>query len=269
MTDFSIVDSHVHLWDPRRLRYRWLDELPVLNRPFSAADFRAATKGIRARKFVLIEAGAKAVQGWAEVEWATALAASEPRLKGIVAQSTLSPAQLDKLSANPLVKGVRINCQNNASAQGLRRLAKHGFSCDLLLVHSQLPKARRLVENHPDVSFVLDHCGKPDILHRAMDPWRRQIEALSAFPNVVCKLSGLATEADHRCWERSHLKPYIAHALACFGFDRVLFGSDWPVATLATDYSRWVETLQWAVVRASRAQLRQLFQTNAERIYHV
>jgi len=108
----------------------------------------------------------------------------------------------------------------------------------------QLPRAAELVQRVPEVTFVLDHFGKPEVRNKSLEPWARDLRAFAEAPNAVCKMSGLTTEADWRRWQPADLKPYFDHALACFGPDRVLFGSDWPVATLATSYQRWVETVE-------------------------
>src|SRR5258708_21696940 len=105
----------------------------------------------------------------------------------------------------------------------------------------------KLVQQCPDVQFILDHIGKPDIKQHVTEPWRHELEILAGFPNVWCKMSGLVTEADHRLWTKEDLQPYIQHVLKCFGFGRVMYGGDWPVACQATEYPRWVETLEWAV----------------------
>ena len=127
----------------------------------------------------------------------------------------------------------------------------------------------KLVEQCPDVLFILDHIGKPDIKNQIFDPWRDELKRLSEFPNVWCKMSGLVTEADHQHWTREDLKPYIDHVLDCFGFSRVLYGGDWPVAYQATTYPRWVETLEWAVRGCSEDELRKLFYDNAIEFYRL
>jgi L-fuconolactonase len=125
----------------------------------------------------------------------------------------------------------------------------------------------RLVEQCPNVQFILDHIGKPDIKNHVVDPWREEIKLLSGFPNVWCKLSGLVTEADHQKWTKEDLKPYIDHVIECFGFDRVMYGGDWPVAYQATEYPRWVDTLAWAVSGCTEDELRNLFRDNAIMFY--
>jgi L-fuconolactonase len=113
----------------------------------------------------------------------------------------------------------------------------------------------KMVDQCPDVQFILDHIGKPDIKDQLLDPWKKEIKQLSTFSNVHCKMSGLVTEADHEKWVPEDLKPYIDHVLDCFGFERTMFGGDWPVAVQATEYPRWVGTLEWALQGCSEARL--------------
>jgi L-fuconolactonase len=126
-----------------------------------------------------------------------------------------------------------------------------------------------LVRRVPQVTFVLDHFGKPDVRDGKTEPWAMDMKALAALPNVVCKISGLTTEAHWDKWQADDLKFYFEHTLQCFGFGRLLFGSDWPMATLATSYNHWIETAQGLFSSATETEQIQLFQTNAERIYRV
>ncbi|HEX4262884.1 MAG TPA: amidohydrolase family protein [Verrucomicrobiae bacterium] len=277
-----IVDSHVHFWDPGKLRYAWLDGLPVLNRPMLPTDLANASASLRLSKFIFVESSCDASQSLAEVNWITGLAETEPRLKGIVASAPLergkaARADLESLARHPLVKGVRRNLQGEGKdflkrpelIEGLNLLPEFGFIFDLCVRADQLPMVNELVRSLPQVTFVLDHFGKPAVRNRSYDPWARDIRALADLPNVSCKISGLTTEADWAKWRNEDLEPYFKHALDCFGFDRILFGGDWPVATLATSYHRWVETVLALVPDASDRERTQLFQTNAERIYRV
>jgi L-fuconolactonase len=278
----DIVDAHVHLWNPERFRYAWLDDLPALRRPMLPADFAAASADANVGKFIFVECGRDPLQSLAEVDWISSLAAAVPRLKGIVAHASLergkgARGELELLAAYPLVKGVRRNLQAEtgeflkqaAFIEGLKLLPEFGFSFDLCVRAEQLPAATELVRSVPQVTFVLDHLGKPPVGRKSFEPWARHLRALAGAPNVVCKISGLATEANWVDWRRADVEPYFDHALACFGLPRVLFGSDWPVANLATTYDRWMDTVLELVPNANERERMQLFQTNAERIYRV
>ncbi len=234
-------------------------------------------------KIIFVECGCKPAQSLAEAGWVSSLAKDEPRLKGIVACAPLEKSesvsvQLDTLASCPLVKGVRRNLQGERDAEfclrpdfiaGVKLLADYSFTVDLCLRHDQLRAAADLVRRVPQVNFVLDHFGKPDVRGKKMQPWATDLKALAALPNVVCKISGLTTEADWKNWQPADLNFYFETALECFGFDRVLFGGDWPVASLATSYQRWLETVRGFFSFATETDRVKLFQTNAERIYRV
>ena len=279
----TIVDSHVHLWNPGQFQYPWLDGLPGLNRAFLPADFTAASANADVSKMIFVESGCEPAQSQAEVKWVVGLAKGEPRLQGIVAHAALEKGEpvrpeLEVLARHPLVKGVRRLLQGESETDfclqptflaGVKLLAEFGFTFDLCIRPDQLPGVAELVQRVQQVTFILDHCGKPGVRGGSTEPWATNLKALAGWPNVVCKISGLTTEADHGKWEPGDLKYYLEQTLDSFGFDRVLFGSDWPVATLATSYNRWVETVQQFVASAADTDRLKLFRTNAERIYRV
>jgi L-fuconolactonase len=127
-----------------------------------------------------------------------------------------------------------------------------------------------LVARCPAVNFILDHIGKPFIKEKTFEPWASYLQKMAAFQNTWCKMSGQATEADFQTWTKEvDLKPYIDHVLKSFGASRVIFGGDWPVAIQATSYTRWVETLEWALAGASKADLRRIFYENALTFYRL
>jgi L-fuconolactonase len=148
-------------------------------------------------------------------------------------------------------------------------LGEFGFTFDLCIRNEQLSAVTELVRRVPEVTFILDHFGKPAVRAGKFEPWATELKALAQLPNVNCKISGLATEADWKNWRPEELKPYFDTVLEAFGFERVLFGGDWPVCTLATDYQRWLETVLNWTASASHADRNNLFQNNAERIYRV
>jgi L-fuconolactonase len=184
---------------------------------------------------------------------------------------------LESLARHPLVKGVRRNLQEKTVdflkqpgfIEGLNILPEFGFTFDLCVRAGQLSAVTELVRSVPHVKFVLDHAGKPAVRDSAYESWARDLGALAEASNVFCKISGLTTEANWTDWRPADLAPYFNHAITCFGPERVMFGSDWPVATLATTYDRWVETVLELLPNAGESERTQLFQTNAERIYRV
>ena len=273
------VDSHIHFWDPDYLHYAWLAEVPAINPP---AVLSEAAAGLGLERIVFVQADCVPEEGLEEVRWVSDLAAKDGRTRGIVAFAPLEEGEvvrdyLAQLTAFPLVKGVRRLIQSEAlgfSVQpdfitGVQELADFGFSFDICIRHHQLPDVLRLVEECPDVSFVLDHVGKPAIKDGIMEPWATDLRTLAAFPNVSCKLSGLVTEADHQSWTAADLQPYIDHALDLFGPERLMFGGDWPVSELASSYRRWVATAEAAVVHCSEAERKLIFYQNSVDFYRL
>lgn len=283
MIDFPIVDTHLHLWDPKRLRYPWLDGIPLLNKPYLLEDYRKACGPVRVEKMVFLQCECAPEQFLEEADWVTSLAKGDPRIAGIVPWAPLEKGEgarpgLERLAQNRLIKGVRRIiqfepdvgfCLRPDFVRGVQMLKDYGLSFDICISQAQMANTVRLVRQCPEVAFILDHVGKPDIKGRLLDPWRAEVRTLSEMPNVWCKVSGLVTEADHETWTREDLRPYIDHVVACFGFDRVVYGGDWPVAFQATEYPRWVETLAWAVAGASEAERRKLFHDNAVAFYRL
>jgi len=283
MNVLSIVDAHVHWWNPARFRYSWLDALPTLNRAFLPPDYTSASAPTNVSKIVFVESGCEPKQSLDEVDWISSLSKNEPRLRGIVTFAPIERgeavlAELEALASRPLVKGVRRNLQVEMDAgyclrpefvAGVKSLEKFGFTFDLCIRPEQLRSVSELVRCVPQVTFVLDHLGKPNVRDGKREPWATDLKSLAAHPNVVCKISGLTTEADCQKWQPADLKFYFNRALECFGPDRILFGSDWPVATLATDYSRWIQTVEAFLSCIKSADQTKFFQTNAERIYRV
>ena len=283
MPSFPIVDTHVHLWDPAQFPIPWMDGVPRLKRPYLVADYDTARGPVEVDKIVFLEVDAAPPSRLDEARWVAGLAAAEPRLQGMVAAAPLESGagvedHLAQLAEHGILRGIRRLIQNEPDVAfcvqpdfvaGVQLLAKFGLSFDICIYHPQAANAVELVRQCPDVEFILDHIGKPAIKDGLMDPWRRDITALAALPNVHCKISGMVTEADHANWTRDDLRPYFDHVIGAFGFDRVIYGGDWPVATLATDYPRWVETVEWAVAGCSDDELRKLFRDNAIRFYRL
>jgi L-fuconolactonase len=272
------------LWDPTRFRIPWLDDNDLLNQVYDLHVFQEHTAGLNITAMVYVQVDVAPAYALLEARHIAQIAANEPRLQGIVAWAPLDDGPcarsfLDALvEISPLIKGVRrilqdepdpAHCLRPSFVHGVEMLAEYGLSFDICIYHYQLPAVIELVRACPDVSFVLDHLAKPDIRSGTLDPWRSHMEALARLPNVVCKISGVATEADHERWTVDDLAPYIRHALEVFGEDRVLFGGDWPVALLATSYRRWVETLATLTADLTPEAQRKLWVENARRIYRL
>jgi L-fuconolactonase len=280
--DLPITDSHVHFWDPALLEYSWLRNSPI-GGPHLPADYWKATSGFKVEKLVFIEAACRRDQAREEAAWVEKLARQEPRIAGIVAfvpmddEKTLASARAD-FAQRPLVKGIRHLVQSEKEVEfclrpafvaGVSRLAGSRLVFDVGARHEQLPAVAKLVEQCPRVSFVLNHLGGPSIKEDAFKPWDENIRRLAALPNIWCKVSGAATQADWKSWRREQLKAYVAHVLDAFGFDRVMFGSDWPVCTLACSFRRWVEVLDEFTKGCTRDERERLFSRNARKVYHL
>jgi L-fuconolactonase len=283
MPDFPIVDTHLHLWDLGRIRYPWLASVPPLNKNHLIADYRRACEPVQVAKMVFVQCECEPAQAHDEAAWVTEVAKTELRIRGIVAWAPLekgdaAETDLAKLGANPLVKGIRRIiqfepdigfCLRPEFVRGVQLLHAHGLSFDLCINHLQLANTIKLVRQCPDVQFVLDHIGKPNIKAHLLDPWRAELRELAQMENVWCKLSGLATEADQAKWTATDLRPYIDHVMECFGAERVMFGGDWPVSTQATDFPRWVATVDEALRGRSVEELKAVYVRNAEAFYRL
>jgi L-fuconolactonase len=280
MPNFPITDTHVHLVDPGRIRYSWLDSAPALNRPWLLGDYNKATESVEIGKIVFMEVCPDYHEIYNEVAWITELAQSDPRIQGIIAnarfeESDTIEAVLETHANSPLVRSIRrvtqeldIDfCIQPEFIEGVRLLSKHGLLCDICIVHPQLPNTIKLVDACPDVRFVLDHIGKPDIKNQVFDPWKADIKSLAERENVICKISGIVTEADHANWTPEDVEPYILHVIDCFGFDRVVYGGDWFVMTLAAEYPQWIEVIDRTLEGCSETDLRKFYVENADRVY--
>jgi L-fuconolactonase len=282
--EFSIVDAHVHLWDPGRFTMSWLEDSPLLNQPYALREYNAQTAGLPIEAMVYVEVAVKPDEALREASSLVELARQEPRLQAIVPavpleHGTAVRGYLENLvSLSPLIKGVRRNLQDEPDARmclqpdfvaGVRLLAEFGLSFDICIRHGQLPAIIELVRLCPDTAFILDHCAKPDIRHQLFEPWQSDLRRLAALPNVVCKVSGLVTEADPLAWQPADLEPFISIVLEAFGEDRVLFGGDWPVALLASSYRRWYETLHQLTAHLPLSARRKLWSENARRAYRL
>lgn len=283
MIDFPIIDSHVHLLDQKRFGYAWAAGAPALKRDWTPDDLAASAKPYAIEGFVFVEVDVDAGRHLDEAQWVEDLARSDRRVRGCVACLPLERGEaiepeIDRLAKLSVVRGVRRLIQNQPDPEfglrpefleAIRLLPKRNLSFDICVFHHQLPNTLEMMRRCPDVSFVLDHIGKPGIKAGLIDPWRRHIREMAALPNVVCKLSGVTTEADHASWSREQLRPYIDHVIESFGVDRVMYGGDWPVSELAGRYTQWLETLDWATSQLTRAEKRKLFRDNAIKAYRL
>jgi len=283
MLDFAIIDSHVHLLDQRRFGYSWAAGAPALARDWRLDDLVRAAAPYEIEGVVFVEVDVDDPQYLDEADWVEATAQADARLKGAVVALPLERGaaiepEIARVAALKTTRGVRRLIQNQADPdfvlrpgflEALKLLPKYKLSFDICIFHRQLAKTLEMVRRCPEVRFVLDHIAKPGIKASVIEPWRSEMTELAKLPNVVCKLSGVTTEADHAAWTPAQLRPYIDHAIACFGPDRILYGGDWPVSTLAGDYLQWLTLLEAATTHFSAAERRKLFRDNAARVYRL
>lgn len=272
-----ILDCHVHLWDPRRLAYPWLAEVPELNRPFTADDFEQLRPA--PVEVVFMEAGRTDGLAADEIEWVRDQAEQHTWIRGAVAHVPLErPAEaadaIRRHAEDPFVVGVRRNLQDEApgfteDAQlraGIRLLGETGLPFDACVRQHQLAELAQLAGACPDTTIVLDHLGKPE--PESGDQWSQGLRHVAKQPNTVCKLSGLATELAPDATPATALA-LLREALDVFGPDRCLFGSDWPVMQLATDYLSWLDLVQEALAPSTWTTRDAVLRGNAERVYRL
>ena len=277
-----IVDTHQHLWDLDLFRYAWLQQLPDLNRSFRMNDYLAATNGLAIEKSVHLEADVDEPFMLEETMHLLRLAdCSDNPLEGVVAcgrpESKEFKAYVEKIAGHSKLRGIRRVLhtrpddlgQSETFIENVCSLSGYGLSFDICVLARQLPIAIRLVSQCPDVTFILDHCGVPQVRDKTLDPWRSLIREIAKFPNVFCKISGLIAYADPNNWTAEDLRPYVDHAIECFGWDRVMFGSDWPVCTVSASYRQWVDVLLSLTRSAGEANQKKLFHDNAIRVYRL
>ena len=276
-----IVDAHHHVWDPGTRAHTWLDGRPALRRRFSAADFTqvAADHGVSASVLVQVLASA------AETEEFLALASTPGVIAGVVGWADLTApdvaseiARLRQLPGGSRLAGIRHLVQDEPDPgwldradvrRGIWSVGEAGLVYDLLVRPAQLPAALRVASDLGDVRFVLDHGAKPDIASGRLEPWSSLVTDLAHLPNVTCKLSGLVTEAAPG-WTVPQIVPYAVRLLDCFGPGRLMFGSDWPVCTLAGSYGDVLAVARAALDgHLSAAELDAVFAANAIATYRL
>jgi L-fuconolactonase len=243
------VDSHHHLWHYNPQDYGWIDDsMQALRRDYLLPDLEREVAATAIDATVAVQVR----QSLAETRWLLDLAARSSTVAAVVGWAPITAENfsniLDVLTQNSLLKGLRHVVQAEPDGfldrpdfnRGIAAMLPSALVYDLLIRARQLPEATRFVDRHPNQTFVLDHIAKPDIAHDGFAAWNTAIRELAKRDNVVCKLSGMVTEADWKTWTPEQLKPYFDTVLEAFGPSRLMFGSDWPVLTVACDYGRWV-----------------------------
>lgn len=278
----KLIDTHQHLWDLDRFSYQWMADQPVLRHNFLPGDYEAATAGIEVEQSVFVEADIDPHLMLDEARWILELVERDDNpIGGVVAagrpESDDFGAYLAALAGHPGLKGIRRLLQSERDdlatdptfLKNIGRLEKYNLSFDICLRPPQLPWGIELVRQTPGVQFILDHCGNPEIKTGITNRWRDGVAEMASLPNVVCKISGIVVNGDWENWTAEDLRPAIDWIIECFGWDRVMFGSDWPVCTLASPLRRWVETLDRITAAAGAENRHKLFVANARRFYRL
>ena len=242
------IDAHQHFWRYSAAEYPWIDDaMGRLRRDYLPGDLRPEMRRAGIDACIAVQAR----QTLEETRWLLELADANPFIAGVVGwvdlQADDAAAQLEAFAPHPKFVGVRHIVQGEpderfllrpAFCRGVSLLAGLNLTYDILIYPRHLPVAAEFVARFDRQRFVLDHLAKPQIRVGEIRQWERDIRRLAGFPNVFCKVSGLVTEADWRHWTPDQLRPYVDVAFDCFGPDRLLAGSDWPVCTVAADYAR-------------------------------
>jgi L-fuconolactonase len=275
----SRIDAHHHLWDLEARDQPWIDtvRMRAIRRSFDTADLADAVRGSAVAATVLVQVLNQAD----ETDELLDVASASSLVAGVIGWADLGRPdltdQIDRLRRRGPLLGIRHQLQAEASptewlhrydvGTGLRRLGEAGLVFDLMIRPEQFDAAAEVVRAHPELTFVVDHLGKPSIDSGLLEPWASGLRRLAAAPNVAAKLSGLVTVAHRDTWTVADLRPYVDVALNAFGPSRLMFGSDWPVCVLAADYPAVVRAIESLVADLSPSEQQDVWAGTARRIY--
>jgi len=278
----TTIDAHQHFWRYNPDKYSWITPGSSLARDRMPSDVKPLLDASGVQGCIAVQAQ----QDEAETDWLLALAADTPWIRGVVGWTDLTAPELDDRLARwdgTALVGIRHMVQDDADPHwllrpdaqaGVRLVLSRGLAYDILVRAAQLPQVPAFIDAVGidavgDGALVLDHAGKPDIACGQWQPWADAIRAIAARPNIVCKLSGLVTEANHETWTADDIARYLDHLLASFGPDRLMFGSDWPVCTLAGDYARVLALIDGVVEGSCPEHRAAIFGDTARRNYRL
>jgi L-fuconolactonase len=277
----NVVDAHQHYWEVGRFDYGWTPQgVPSLDRDHLPDELEPQLRAAGVARTVLVQV----LHLEAETEWMLGLAGSHPSIAGVVGWVDLTAppdhvhAALDRLLKDPRLVGIRHLVHEEpdddwlARADVLRGLAvleERDVPFDLLLRPRHLRHVPRLSERLPRLRMVIDHIAKPFIKDQLLEPWAGEMTDAAANPNVWCKVSGMITEADHAAWTSDDLRPYVQTVLRAFGPERLMYGSDWPVCTLAGSYERVIGALREVLAGADESVESRIFAASAGSFYRL
>jgi L-fuconolactonase len=270
------IDAHHHLWTLARGDYGWLTPaLAPIHRDFSLSDLAPHLAQSRIEGTILVQAAPTE----AETMFMLGIAEAADVVRGVVGwidfDAADAAARIEALAAGRLLVGLRPMVQDIADDDWLLRpslapllasMTRHGLVLDALVLPRHLPRLLEVIDRHSDLQFVLDHCAKPHLADGDIARWKQHIAEIARRPNIVCKLSGLVTEA-RVDWQIADLRPAVDHVREYFGSQRLLWGSDWPVVNLAGGYDRWFAATETLLADLSSAEKADVFGGNAGRIY--
>jgi L-fuconolactonase len=274
----GIVDSHHHIWDPAKRPHEWLVALPSLNRPFDLSQLEQVATPLGVSATVLVQV----LNDPAETEEFLALASASEFIAGVIGWVDLTDpgvgetlARLAELPGGDKLVGVRHLVHNEPDPDWLRRhevrrgvraVSESGGAFDLLVSTRELPAAVDLAEHLEDATLVIDHMAKPEIAASTWEPWNSLIGQLARSESVVCKISGLVTEAGLG-WSTAVIRPYVERVVELFGPNRLLFGSDWPVCTAVASYDQVLSLVRDLVAPLVGQEIDAFFGGTTRRIY--
>jgi L-fuconolactonase len=273
------IDSHQHFWKFDAAQYGWIGaDQHVLRRDFLPTDLETELMPAGIGGTIAVQAQ----QTLDETRWLLALADQHPFLQGVVGWAPLTDANvaatLEQLAAHPKLRAIRHVLHDEADDyymlrddfnRGAAELKRFGLAYDILIFDRHLPQTIKFVDRHPNQVFIMDHLAKPRVRDGLVSPWRENMRKLAQRPNVYCKVSGLATEADHTGWSEQQLLSYMNIVLEIFGPKRILFGSDWPVCLLAIGYSKWAEIVAKFAGQLTEEEKERIWSATAREAYQL
>ena len=278
----KIIDTHQHLIYPERLSYSWTRDVPALaDKPFRLEEYRQGAAGTGISETLFMEVAVDGPQMKAEADFFLSLAGKpDSGIVGVVATCRPEredfPVYLESI-LHPRLRGLRRVLhtepdelsQSSLFARNVGNLAKHQLTYDLCLRARQLHLGPGLLRQIPGVQVVLDHCGIPNVKDGELDPWRERVRELSKFSNLACKISGVVAYCGPGEVTAAKIRPFVEHCIECFGWERVLFGGDWPVCNLTSSLGQWVGIARELVAAESAERQAAFFAGNAARIYRL
>ncbi len=272
------IDSHQHFWKFDPVRDSWIDEtMAVIQRDFLPEDLQPILKENQFEGCVAVQAS----QSEEETHFLLDLASKNDFIKGVVGWIDLKNENIEErlqfFSNQKKLKGFRHVVQGEPDdfmygaefRRGIHALKKFNYTYDILIFERQLPAAISLVQDFPNQRFVIDHIAKPDIKSGSINSWKKGIEEIAKYDNVWCKISGMVTEADWKNWKSEDLKPYLDVIFENFSVDKLMYGSDWPVLNVASDYNEVVKTLEDYIAGFSIEDQNKIWFENAKTFYNL